>query len=250
MLPLILAGAGLGMKAYNMYGAAQREKEAMKGLRNLANTPYARYSVNPLVSRYTQMGLRDIQNPQGFSGAETGAFQQGLAQSQAGARQNALSIGGSSVSRAVNAGLNSANLGAMNQFAGQNAALARQNRNLGFSRYMQGAGIAQNIDNMNTQNELQRRMMMEQAYGAAARQNRDIYSQSLEGMGNDLLGAGLYKGLQGDFVSDGAKNFLGNMFNGQGEQSNSTEFGSSLNKYPNPYSFSTYNRIRTPYRLR
>jgi len=216
MLPLALAGVGLAAKGYNMYQASQREKQAMNALKDLAKTPYAKYGVNPLVQRYTQMGLRDIQNPQGFSGAETAGFQQGLAQSQAGARQNALSIGGGSVARAVNAGLNSANLGAMNQFAGQNASLARQNRNLGFSRYMQGAGVAQNIDNMNTQNEINRRVMMEQAYGAAARQNRDIYNQSLEGMGNDLLGAGLYKGLGEGFVSDGAKDFFGNMFNGKG----------------------------------
>lgn len=199
-LPLILAGAGLAAKAYNMSQAAQREKDAMRSLRDLSRTPYAKYSVNPLVQNYTRMGLRDIQNPQGFSGAETAAFQQGIAQQGNALRQNALSIGGSSIGRAVNA-MNNANLvNAQNQFAGQNAGLIRQNRNLGYSRYMQGAGVAQNLDNMNTQNELSRRMMTEQALGAAARQNRDIVSQGIEGIGSDLLGAGLYKGFQGGFL--------------------------------------------------
>lgn len=238
MLPLALAGVGLAAKGYNMYQASQREKQAMNALKDLAKTPYAKYGVNPLVQRYTQMGLRDIQNPQGFSGAETGAFNQGLAQSQAGARQNALSIGGISVSRAVNAGLNSANLGALNQFAGQNAALARQNRNLGFNRYMQGAGIAQNVDNMNTQGELNRRMMLEQAYGAAARQNRDIFSQGLEGMGNDLLGAGLYKGLNEGFM--GGVNALATP-----QQPTASNYPLYQSPYKNPYSFSRYGRAKS-----
>lgn len=190
-IPLVMAGAGLATKGYGMYEANKREKEANRQLAELAKKPYERYKVNPLVQKYTQMGLREIQNPQGFTGAEAAQFQQRVAAAQEAARRNALSLGGSSVSRAVQGSLGSANLAAQNQFAAQNAALARTSRNLGFNRFMQGAGVAQGIDQMNTQTELNRRMMLEQALGAASRQAADQKRSMISGMGSDLLGAGL-----------------------------------------------------------
>jgi hypothetical protein len=137
------------------------------------------------------MGLRDIQRPQGFTGAEAAQFQQRIAAGQEAARRNAISLGGSSVARAVGGALGSANLAAENQFAAQGAGMARSQRNLGFGRFMQGAGVAQGVDQMNTQQALQRRMMLEQAYGAAARQAADQQRQFIQGMGSDLFGAGV-----------------------------------------------------------
>lgn len=191
VLPLVLGGIGLATKAYGAYEANKREKEANKQLAELAKKPYEKFKVNPLVQRYTQMGLRDIQSPQGFTGAEAAQFQQRIAAGQEAARRNALSLGGSSVSRAVQGSLGAANLAAQNQFAAQNAGLARSQRNLGFSRFMQGAGVAQGVDQMNTQQELQRRMMLEQALGAASRQAADQQRAMIQGMGSDLFGAGV-----------------------------------------------------------
>ncbi len=190
-VPLVMAGAGLVTKGYGMYEANKREKEANKQLAELAKKPYDQFKVNPLVQRYTQMGLRDIQRPQGFTGAEAAQFQQRIAAGQEAARRNAISLGGSSVARAVGGALNSANLAAENQFAAQGAGLARSQRNLGFGRFMQGAGVAQGVDQMNTQQALQRRMMLEQAYGAASRQAADQQRQFIQGMGSDLFGAGV-----------------------------------------------------------
>lgn len=208
-IPLVMAGAGLATKGYGMYEANKREKEANRQLAELAKKPYERYKVNPLVQKYTQMGLREIQNPQGFTGAEAAQFQQRVAAAQEAARRNALSLGGSSVSRAVQGSLGSANLAAQNQFAAQNAALARTSRNLGFNRFMQGAGVAQGIDQMNTQTELNRRMMLEQALGAASRQAADQKRSMISGMGSDLLGAGLSLGMQGGFGSNQGNSFFG-----------------------------------------
>lgn len=192
----VMAGAGLLTKGYGIYEANKREKEANKQLAELAKKPYDQFKVNPLVQRYTQMGLRDIQRPQGFTGAEAAQFQQRIAAGQEAARRNAISLGGSSVARAVGGALNSANLAAENQFAAQGAGLARSQRNLGFGRFMQGAGVAQGVDQMNTQQALQRRMMLEQAYGAASRQAADQQRQFIQGMGSDLFGAGV--GLAGN----------------------------------------------------
>ena len=208
-IPLAMSLVGAGAKGYNMFQANKREKQALKQLDQLRNTPYARYSVNPLVKRYTDLGLRDFQNPQGFTGAETAAFKQNLAAQNAALAANAMNVGGGSVGRAVT-GLNNINtINALNQFAGQGAGLARAARNLGMSRYMQGAGVAQGIDNMNIQNELNRRMMLEQAFGAAARQNRDIVSRGIEGLGTDLMGAGLNLGMNELYSNPNASFFGG-----------------------------------------
>lgn len=187
----VMAGAGLLTKGYGIYEANKREKEANKQLAELAKKPYDQFKVNPLVQRYTQMGLRDIQRPQGFTGAEAAQFQQRIAAGQEAARRNAISLGGSSVARAVGGALGSANLAAENQFAAQGAGMARSQRTLGFNRFMQGAGVAQGVDQANTQQALQRRMMLEQAYGAAARQAADQQRQFIQGMGSDLFGAGV-----------------------------------------------------------
>ena len=244
-LPLIMAGVGLAAKGYGIYEANKREKEAKKALANLAKTPYAKYGVNPLVKRYTDMGLRDIQKPQGFSGAETADFQSRIAAAQNAARQNAISLGGSSVARAVGGVLGGANLAAQNQYAAQNAALARQSRNLGYSRFMQGAGVAQNIDNMNTQNELNRRMMTEQAYGAAARQAGDQQRSIVSGLGSDLLG--------GAFNMYSMNKMYPNTPTGGTGVANQqmpevpmagSNYQLYKNPYKNPYSFSRYGKAR------
>lgn len=187
----VMAGAGLLTKGYGIYEANKREKEANKQLAELAKKPYDQFKVNPLVQRYTQMGLRDIQRPQGFTGAEAAQFQQRIAAGQEAARRNAISLGGSSVARAVGGALGSANLAAENQFAAQGAGLARSQRTLGFGRFMQGAGVAQGVDQMNTQQALQRRMQLEQALGFASRQAADQQRQFIQGMGSDLFGAGV-----------------------------------------------------------
>lgn len=195
-VPLVMAGAGLVTKGYGMYEANKREKEANKQLAELAKKPYDQFKVNPLVQKYTQMGLRDIQRPQGFTGAEAAQFQQRIAAGQEAARRNAISLGGSSVARAVGGALGSANLAAENQFAAQGAGMARSQRNLGFGRFMQGAGVAQGVDQANTQQALQRRMQLEQALGYASRQAADQQRQFIQGMGSDLFGAGV--GLAGN----------------------------------------------------
>lgn len=204
-VPLVMAGAGLVTKGYGAYEANKRQKQADKQLAELAKKPYDQFKVNPLVQRYTQMGLRDIQKPQGFSGAEAAQFQQRIAAGQEAARRNAISLGGSSVARAVGGALGSANLAAENQFAAQGAGLARSNRTLGFSRFMQGAGVAQGVDQMNTQQALQRRMQLEQGLGIASRQAADQQRQFIQGMGSDLLGAGV--GLAGNELAYSANPF-------------------------------------------
>ncbi len=204
-VPLVMAGAGLVTKGYGAYEANKRQKQADKQLAELAKKPYDQFKVNPLVQRYTQMGLRDIQKPQGFTGAEAAQFQQRIAAGQEAARRNAISLGGSSVARAVGGALGSANLAAENQFAAQGAGLARSNRTLGYSRFMQGAGVAQGVDQANTQQALQRRMQLEQALGTASRQAADQQRQFIQGMGSDLFGAGV--GLAGNELAYSANPF-------------------------------------------
>ena len=249
-VPLVMAGAGLVTKGYGAYEANKRQKQADKELAELAKKPYDQFKVNPLVQRYTQMGLRDIQNSKGFTGAEAAQFQQRIAAGQEAARKNAISLGGSSVAGAVKASLGAANLAAENQFAAEGARLERANRNLGYGRFIQGAGIAQNIQDRNIQNELNRRMQVEQALGYASRQAADQQRQFIQGMGSDLFGAGVGLAANEFAYSDnpfgmnkpaGTSEYMGSKF-APTKSMKLPEFGSSANKFPNPYSFKRYGR--------
>jgi hypothetical protein len=112
---------------------------------------------------------------------------------------------------------------------------------------MHGAGVAQNLQNMNTQNELNRRMMTEQAFGAAARQAGDQKRAMISGLGSDLIGGAfnLYAmGQQGGAGMDaGASEYMGSKFTPTSSM-NLPAFGASANQFEDPYAFSTYNSPR------
>jgi len=87
-------------------------------------------------------------------------------------------------------------LNAYNTFAGQDAALARQYRNAAYSRLMGAGNTMQNIDNQNTQTALQRRLAQEQLLGNAISSNKAYQTNTLNGLGSDLMSVGAM-GLEG-----------------------------------------------------
>lgn len=194
---LALEGAGAAAKIYGAYQANERATVAQHKLDELAKIPYSRYSVNPMSQRYGNMALNDITNPQGYSGAETAQFNQNLAKVGQAGYNNGLSIGGGSVAKAVLAGIGSNQVNALNTFAAGNNSIMRQNRNLGYGRYWQAANNSQNIDNMNINTEIQRRMNTEKALGGAVSSNRDYVQGTISNIGSDLIGAGLMKSYGG-----------------------------------------------------
>lgn len=137
------------------------KSKADKALNELSNTPYPEFQLTPQLSnayaRSEQMAK------QGFSGAETGAFNQKLAQQGNLAYQRGVNIAGGGQAQALNAGINAMQLPALNQFAGQDAMLHRQN--IKYSDTLSQA--LQHQQNLQTQNEIARRNALEQSYGRA-----------------------------------------------------------------------------------
>ncbi len=186
----ISLGLGIAGNAYNYYQSSLAEKRLQKQLEVLGKQPLPTNKVDPAWGRFYQQATSQAASPQGFTGAEVGNFQQGLARTLATQRANATQMSGGNLGRALNAMNVGANVGALNSFAGQDASLRRQNQNQAYGRQAQAAGVFQNVGNMNTQLAWQRRLMQEQALGTSLRQQRDYQRNILGGASQDLLGAG------------------------------------------------------------
>lgn len=194
-LPLAIAAgaalAGTGLNLYNMYGASKRADKAQAEADRLSNIPIPKYSPNSRLFGFYGQAVNDVANPIGYTGAERTRFNNRLSQILATQKSNAEMLGGGGVSRAIGAIGNASTINALNDFSANDANLARNFRNSGLSRMGNTISQFQNIDNMNTQVELQRRMMKEQALGEAIRSNRDLVANGITNIGNDLLGFGL-----------------------------------------------------------
>lgn len=149
-IPYASAGLGLLEAGIGLHGLNQLQKQAMP--QYLAST-----QLNAAHARAQKMA------EMGFTPQETAAFHNNLATSNNTAFANATQASGGQLSGAINAGLQSQNIGALNQFAGQDAALKRENMRHADSF----ASQFQNIQDENTRTALQQRMMREQALGGA-----------------------------------------------------------------------------------
>jgi len=116
------------------------------------------------ITQLQQAKIRSGQLAQmGYTPEQTAVFKQDLARIGNEDYRNAISLSGGSLSRALNARRNTMRFGALNQFAQGDAAQRLSN-----IRYDDSiTGQLQNLANMETQNRLQRRISLEQAYGGA-----------------------------------------------------------------------------------
>jgi hypothetical protein len=131
------------------------------GLKQLQKEAYP--SFKP-ITQLQQAKVRSGQFAQmGYTPEQTAVFKQDLARIGNEDYRNAISLSGGSLSRALNARRNTMRFGALNQFAQGDAAQRLSN-----IRYDDSVtGQLQNLANMETQNRLQRRISLEQAYGGA-----------------------------------------------------------------------------------
>ena len=203
-LPLILAGIGAGMQAYNMYDSWQNKNKAEAAAAELDRQPVPQYTPNSRLNSFYQQAVAGVANPQGYTGAETAGFNSRLAQIIASRNANAQAMSGGSLSRAIGAMGNAEALNSLNQFSGSDAALRRSAFNAAMGRQQSAMGQYQSLDNMNTQTALQRRLMKEQGLGQAIQSNKAMFSNSLNNLGGDLMGYGLTKGLMGKGATAGA----------------------------------------------
>ncbi len=171
-----IAGGTLALGAFQTY-------MANRGLRNLQKEAMPSYSpTSQLIAannRAQQMSQR------GFTPEQEANFKTNLATTQNTAYNNAVSQSGGNLAQAINAGLKSQNINALNEFAAADASKRQQNIQYADSF----ANRFQNIKDDNTRNALQYRLMREQALGAGMTQG----TQNLATGANAAL-ASLYKG--------------------------------------------------------
>jgi hypothetical protein len=168
------------------------------------------YSVNPAIARLYSGAVGEVARPEGYSGAERGMFQQNLARGLNTQAANARSMGGGSMSRAISGVLAGNQLNQLNQFAAQDAGLARQNRNAAYSRLMGAANTMQGIGNQNTSMLANRRLRQEEMLGQAIASQRAYRTNALNSLGSDLTTAGTY-GLYGKQGKEDGDDTIGDL---------------------------------------
>ena len=110
---------------------------------------------------------------QGFTTEETAAFEQSLAKAGEQEYRRATDIAGGNLAPAISAGIQSQNIGAIGEFAAQGAGLRR--KNIAYADAI--TSEIQRQKNMETDAELQYRLMKEQALGAAGKAGYENISE-------------------------------------------------------------------------
>lgn len=144
------------------------------GAKKLQKEEYPSYKP---ISALQQAKVRSGQFAQmGYTPEQTANFRQDLARIGNEDYLNAINLSGGSLSRALNSRRNTMRFGALNQFAQGDAAQRMSN-----IRYDDSiTGQLQSLANMETQNKLQRRIMLEQAYGQAIKTGTENITNSFD----------------------------------------------------------------------
>jgi hypothetical protein len=242
-----LMGLGALAKGAGAVSSYFQQRKAQRKLDELGRQALPTYSVNPAIARLYSGALGDIANPQGYTGAERNAFQQNMARGLNTQAYNARSVGGGSMSRAISGALSGNQLNQYNQFAAQDAGLARQNRNAAYSRLIGAANTMQSIGNQNTSTALNRRLRQEELLGNAISSQRAYRSNLIGGIGSDLTTAGTYKMMSDDNDdnddNDYDDNFASNLLFSPYKTNTNLKYG-GLNSAINRDLISNRNRMR------
>ncbi len=154
-----------GVASASMTVSGIKAYRAHKQLKELQKQAMPNYSISPEMQN--AYGRAENMSRRGFTAAEEAAFKANLGQSSNTSYRQALDQSGGGMSQAILGGINSRNVAALNQFAGQDAALHRQN--IQYSDQL--AGQLQGQTNMATEQNIARRMEMERGYGKAVSDN-------------------------------------------------------------------------------
>lgn len=192
MLPLLPLALGVGAVAggVNAVRSAIYLRQAKRDLRDLKRNPISPYSVSPQMQQYYSQALDETRNAQGVSAAERGAFNQNLALQTNSLYNNAVSMSGGNLARALRGALNASSLGQVNQFAQFDARQKQANRQSAFGRLGMATSTMQRIKNMNEQANID----AQRALGEAIRTQRENIGNaisSIGGVGQMVGGYGL-----------------------------------------------------------
>lgn len=167
VFPLIGAGVGMLAQIPKLIMGYRERKRSEEALAELAKQKYPEYSVteDPRMVRAYQRA--EAMTRYGYMPEETAAFQQQLARSQTGQMRQATDIGGGGLAQAMGGVLQAQQTQAIGQFAAGGAGLRREQIRYADTLAGDLALRLQQQKNLQTANLIQRRQMLEQAYGTA-----------------------------------------------------------------------------------
>lgn len=186
-----LSAVGVGADVYNYFQADAAQKRIQRQIDALNGQPLPRYNIDPAISRYYRTQGTIAANPHGFTQGEANAFDSRVARTINTGRYNATNDAGGNLGKAIGAMGVASELGAVNDFAGQDAGILRNQQNLAYARQYQAANQFQDVANRNNQMLINRRLMMDQGYGRALQSQKDYKRNLLGGAANDLISGGL-----------------------------------------------------------
>lgn len=225
MIGIPLAAASLALGGYEAFKGAQ-------GLKKLNKEKYPEYSISPELQN--SYGRAEQMAGMGYTPQEAANFRQNVAQQQNTGFRQGVNAGGGNLAQALRTGLQAQNLGAFNSFSASDAALHRSNIHYADQLGQQ----VSNQRNLITGSQVQRRNMLEQAFGGALRQGLSNMAGSLNL--TQAMGGGM--NLFGNKTSTDSNNGAGQMSFAQplgGGYTNTT--GGWLNQAPTEY----YNPTQT-----
>lgn len=155
----VIASVGLG--AIQTGVGAYQAIQANKKLKELESQPLASLAVSPELQQAYQRSLKMAE--MGFTPEQSAAYHSNVGTQQNTAYRNATDRSGGNLSQAINAGLQSQNIMAENQFASEDA--DKRMRNIQYADNL--ARQIQDQRNIESQANRQYRMNQEQQYGLA-----------------------------------------------------------------------------------
>lgn len=197
-LPLIPLAIGAGLQFTNMGMSWQAQKEAEAKAAQLEKQPVPQYTPDARLNSFYQQAVAGAASPQGYTGAETAGYNSRLGQLMASREYNALKQSGGQLSGAIGGMSNAESINALNQFSGSDAALRRAAYNAAMGRQQSAMNEYNRLGIMNTQTALQRRLMKEQGLGQAIQSNKAMIANSINNLGQDLMGYGMTKSMLND----------------------------------------------------
>lgn len=187
----ISIGLGAAMQVPKMIVGFSQLSKSNKALRELAKQKYPEYENSPeMINAYNRA---EAMSKFGYSPEERAAFDQQLARNNSGAYQGAVDMSGGQLSGAIGGVLQANNTDAINKFASTSAGLRRENIQYADSL----AERLQSQKNLQTQNIIARRQMLEQSYGAAKSQALSNITGAASGAG-DIITQGAMGRIKGD----------------------------------------------------
>lgn len=172
------AGVAGGAALAKGIGAGIQIHKANKALRELNKQEQPNYSEDPRTT--AAFNRAQAMSNEGFTAQEDAGFNQNLAMQNSAQFQNAVDMGGGNLASTINAGLQSNNIQAINNRAGQDAQLRRSNMQYADS-LAQGLQSQQNL--INSQ-KIARRQLLESSYGAAKAQGQENLWGAIDSIGN------------------------------------------------------------------